>query len=105
MVPAASIWADGKDRVLKPPATVCALTAATCTNDPQLVPPLVEMKDWIALEFERNGTTTVPLGRTRGWPPSPCGAPAGLIGRDQVRPPSADVLMRIRLLLSLSSHS
>src|SRR5579864_6073959 len=105
VVPVASICAEGSDRVLRPPATVCALTAATCTSPPQLVPPLVEVNDWSALEFERNGTTTVPFGCTSGWPPSPPGVPAGANGADQVNPPSVEVLINTRLLLLLSSHS
>jgi hypothetical protein len=69
-VPAPSISAEGSGLVRRPPATVWRLTLDTSTVARQEAPPSTDRNertwDWLALFI---GTSTVPLGRTSGWPP------------------------------------
>jgi hypothetical protein len=44
----------------------------------QVLPPLAEVKERMAVPLAEYATTTVPLGWTRGWPPSPLGVPEGV---------------------------
>ena len=50
------------------------------------------------------GTITVPLGCTTGWPPRPVARLAVATGVLQVRPPSVEVLIRIRSPAPKSSN-
>ena len=47
----------------------------------------------------------VPFGCATGWPPRPEGSPPGETGGPHVRPPSVDVLMKMRSPAPMSSHS
>src|SRR5262245_42083751 len=75
-VPAESISADGRASSRRPPAASWWLTDETSTVDRQLVPPSMDRNERIWLP-DRNGTSTVPFGRTTGWPPSPLAPPLG----------------------------
>src|SRR5260370_38805232 len=106
MLPGPSISAEGRPSPLRrPPAMVCALTVPIVLTEPQLTPPLVEVKASIEAPLVENGTTTVPLGCTSGCPPSPDGEPDGWAGADQVSPPSVDVDMISVLAEALMSNS
>ena len=105
-LPAPSISADGSGPVRRPPATVCLLTALMVTGVLQVEPPLVERKARIDVSVALAiGTITVPLGATTGCPPMPVAFPPVFLAAPQVRPPSVEVLILMRLPLPWSSHS
>src|SRR4051794_13757286 len=103
-VPPPSISAEGSGPSRRPPATLWWRTVAIVVTALQLAPPLVELNAPIAVSFALAvGTTTVPLGRTTGWPPI---TPLLLVaGADHVCPPSLDRLIRRALPAPWSSHS
>src|SRR3954464_14676394 len=95
--------ADGSGPSRRLPATVwCRIVAIVVTALP-LTPPLVELNAPIAVSLALAvGTTTVPLGRTTGWPPI---TPLLLVaGADHVWPPLLDRLIRSALPAPWSSH-
>src|SRR3954447_23546019 len=102
-VPLPSISADGKGPSRRLPATVWWRIVAIVVTALQLAPPLVELNAPMAVSFAfAIGTTTVPFGRTTGWPPI---TPVLLVaGADQCRPPSVEVLISSRLPAPWSSH-
>src|SRR3954470_18314723 len=102
-VPAPSISADGSGPSRRLPATVWCRIVAIVVTALQLAPPLVELNAPMAVSFALAvGTTTVPSGRTTGWPPI---TPLLLVaGADHVCPPSLDRLMRRALPAPWSSH-
>ena len=77
----------------------------TRTVDRQLVPPSIERNERIWLEVDSNGTSTVPFGRTTGWPPSPCAPSPVARAGPQVRPPSDEVFIRSASLELVMSYS
>src|SRR3954462_9290562 len=95
-VPPPSISADGSGPSRRLPATAWWRMVAIVVTALQLAPPLVELNAPIAVSFAfAIGTTTVPSGRTTGWPPI---TPVLLVaGADQVCPPSVEVLIWSRL--------
>src|SRR5436309_2366087 len=106
MVPAPSISAVGKEPERMLPASVWWLIEVTEMVLFQLAPPFVEVKASSAVSLAFSiGTTTVPLGCTRGCPP----ITVALLAVDclglHVNPPSEEVLIWTRLPLPLSSHS
>src|SRR6266567_2853914 len=104
--PAPSISADGRPSPSRrPPATPWLDTLETSTLALYEPPPLVEVNARIAEPLAEYGTTTVPFGWTSGCPPSPVGVPDGDTGADQVRPPSLERDMTIRLPLLVTSTS
>ena len=59
----------------------------------QLAPPVRERNEMIAdSDALEAGMTTMPSGRTTGWPPRPVAALPVLNTGPHVRPPSADVV-------------
>jgi hypothetical protein len=105
-VPAASISAEGSGLVRSPPATVWRLTLDTSIAARQEAPPSTDRNeriwDWLALFI---GTSTVPLGRTSGWPPRPVALSPLLRAGPQVSPPLLEVYILIRLPSAVLSHS
>src|SRR3954454_19212426 len=103
-VPAPSISADGSGPSRRLPATAWWRIVAIVVTALQLAPPLVELNAPTAVSFALAvGPTTVPSGRTTGWPPM---TPLLLVaGADQVTPPSVDVLICRRLPAPWLSHS
>src|SRR3954463_11605058 len=95
-VPPPSISADGSGPSRRLPATAWWRMVAIVVTALQLAPPLVELNAPIAVSFAfAIGTTTVPSGRTTGWPPI---TPVLLVAAaDHVTPPSVDVLICRRL--------
>src|ERR1700704_2106197 len=69
-VPAPSTAADGNGPLRIPPASEWNCTLETVSGAVQLVPPSLELKADIPAPVSI-GTTTVPFGWTRGWPPIP----------------------------------
>src|SRR5208283_3468899 len=92
-VPAPSTAAEGKGPLRIPPASVCACTRTIFAGADQLVPPFVELNAAISPASRRTGTTTVPLGCTRGCPPIPPAESAVGVAVPQVNPPSLEVLI------------
>ena len=82
------------------------LTLDTSTVARQVAPPSIERNeriwDWLALSI---GTSTVPLGRTTGWPPRPVALSPVLRAGPQVSPPLLEVCILIRLPSAVLSHS
>src|SRR4051794_37701345 len=72
-----------------PPASKWLWIDATVTGADQLAPPLVELN--AEMPLVSIGTTTFPLGCTRGCPPIPPARFAVPIADDHVSPPSVDV--------------
>jgi hypothetical protein len=71
-------------------------------NGPSYVsPPSSDTSDWTLLRLPENGTITVPFGWTSGSPPSPVAT--GTTASVQVRPPSVDLNIAMRLLRLVSS--
>src|SRR3954452_23901926 len=85
--PAPSISAVGSWLVRRPPATAWARTAETVRALDQEAPPSVERKAAVFPSRLSNGTITVPLGWTTGWPPRPLAWPAVSIGVVHAFPP------------------
>jgi hypothetical protein len=103
-VPAESTSAEGSGLVRSPPATVCDEMVETSTVARQLAPPSMERNERIWPEELWNGTMTVPLGRTTGWPPRPLAASPVFCGVLQVLPPLVERLIFMRLPAALSSN-
>src|SRR5581483_9174019 len=104
--PFLSISADGSGSVRRLPATLWSVTVAIVCVALQLAPPSDDVNSWIALtDALAIGTTTVPFGRTSGWPPRPVPLFAVVRDEPQVSPPSVEVFISIRLPTPLSSHS
>src|SRR5215472_13783843 len=102
MFPAPSISAEGKLGLRRPPACPWLMILEMVTVLLQLWPPSVERN--AAMAPPSNGTTTVPLGCTSGWPPRPpAWSTLGLPG-PHVCPPSVDVLIRTCPVLAAASH-
>src|SRR3954470_12007615 len=103
-VPLPSTSADGSGPSRRLPATAWCRIVAMVVVALHDAPPLVELNAPTAVSLALSiGTTTVPLGRTTGWPPitpEPLEAAA-----DQVWPPSVEVLILSRLPAPWSSHS
>src|ERR1022692_2946534 len=98
--------AEGRAEVRRLPATKWSVIEEIVAAALQLVPPLVERKANMAAPVSFSiGTMTVPSGCARGWPPIPAARSAVLRAADQVRPPSVEVLIQIRLPVLGSSHS
>src|SRR4051812_16080267 len=102
-VPAPSISADGSGPSRRLPATVWWRIVAIVVTALQLAPPFVELNAPTAVSFAfAVATTTVPSGRTTGWPPI---TPLLLVvAADHVRPPSLDRLILRTLPAPWSSH-
>src|SRR5258705_527745 len=102
-VPPPSISAEGSGPSRRPPATLRWRTVAIVVTALQVAPPSVELNAPIAVSFALAvGTTTVPSGRTTGWPPI---TPLLFVaGADHVWPPSVDVLISSLLPAPWSSH-
>src|SRR4029077_16613972 len=96
--------ADGRPGLRNPPSSPRKFWLAINKLLLQLFPPLVELKAIIPPKPSM-GTTTLPLGCTRGWPPSPPAPSAVFLPALQVLPPSVDVLMKMRSPNAGSSHS
>src|SRR3954471_15882268 len=90
-LPSAAISAVGSGLVRRPPVLRWKRMCDTVTALFQDAPPLSEEKLEIVPLRLSNGTITVPLGCTTGWPPRPLSLPAVLIGVPHVSPPSVDV--------------
>src|SRR5712692_3780442 len=103
-VPAASIAAEGRGDVRRPPATRWSVIDEMVTEAFQLTPPLVEVKDCMNPVSPSYGTTTVPFGCTTGWPPMPWARSAVFNAGPQVWPPSVEVLIQMRPFALGSSH-
>src|SRR3954468_2308698 len=103
-VPAPPASAEGSGSVRSPPATAWSWKLETSTEARQLAPPSTERKERIWPEELWNGTSTVPLGRTTGWPPRPLAASPVFSAGPQVSPPSVDRLILMRLLAAWSSY-
>src|SRR4051794_17783388 len=102
-VPLPSISADGSGPSRRLPATVWCRIVAIVVTALHDAPPLVELKAPMAVSLALAiGTTTVPSGRTTGWPPMTpvLFVAAGL----HVWPPSVEVLICRRFPLPWSSH-
>src|SRR5579859_1729902 len=70
IVPVPSIAAEGSGPLRIPPASRWVCTSAIVPGAIHVVPPSVELKVCMTFTIvDRIGTTTVPLGCTRGWPP------------------------------------
>src|SRR5947208_8129566 len=95
-LPAPSISAVGSGLVRSPPATPRKRTLLTSIPLVHDCPPSVDRNASILLFRLSNGTMTVPLGWTSGWPPRPLSFPAVGIGVLQVLPPSVEVLISSR---------
>src|SRR6266516_4798875 len=91
-LPAPSISAVGSGLVRSPPATPLKRVLLTATPLAHDAPPSVDRNASILLLRLSNGTMTVPLGWTSGWPPRPLSFPAVGIGVLQVWPPSVERL-------------
>src|SRR3954451_6710470 len=89
--PAPSISAVGSGLVRRPPATAWARTPETVCALDQDAPPSVERNAAVFPSRLSNGTMTVPLGWTTGWPPRPLSWPAVSIGVLHLAPPSVEV--------------
>jgi hypothetical protein len=76
----------------------------TSTVARQLAPPSMERNERIWPEELWNGTSTVPLGRTTGWPPRPLAASPVFSAGPQVLPPLVDLRIFMRLPAALSSY-
>src|SRR5215203_4945320 len=103
-LPAASTSAEGSGLVRSPPATVWAWMVETSTEARQLAPPSMERRERIWPEELWNGTSTVPLGRTTGWPPRPLAASPVFSAGPQVTPPLVERRIFMRLPLAVSSY-
>src|SRR5271165_232516 len=110
-VPAPSTAADGKGPLRIPPASLWTCMFEIVPGALQLSPPLLETKADMRVvkpvptpTSVSIGTTTVPFGCTRGWPPIPWARFAVGVGGPQVSPPSTEVLIKISSVGG-SSHS
>src|ERR1035437_6710247 len=95
-VPAPSTAADGSGPLRIPPASAWNCKFEIVTGAVQLSPPSLELKaDMKAVSVCPTtttvsiGTTTVPFGCTRGWPPIPFARFAVGVATPQVRAPPA----------------
>src|SRR5215469_14913670 len=105
-LPALSTAADGSDSVRKLPLTKCSSIDDATTVLLQLPPPFVEVKErTLPSKASSIGTTTVPFGRTTGWPPIPLAKSAVLRTGPHVAPPSDVVTMLMISPLPASSNS
>src|SRR4051794_24889829 len=103
-LPFLSISADGSGSVRMFAATTWSVWSATVFEALQLAPPFDDVKKKTLPKLPETGTTTVPLGRTSGWPPRPLALSAVVREVPHVRPPSLEVFISTRLPAPASSH-
>ena len=105
-MPAASISAVGSGPERRLPAGVWSVTVAMVVVELQVAPPLVEFQTMIAVSLAlEDGTITLPLGCTTGWPPRPVALLPVFLAAPQVRPPSEEVDILSRSPSALLSNS